>query len=355
MLGLPHTRTTNGFSHCAFTGKIRRWGPMMAPFGYECIHYGVGAEGPDTPGWAGHVEVMTIKQQTELAGMTIEEGHVPMHLANIGHPLYRAFNQRLKTLLGQWVKPGDVVCLPMGKAHAEAVQHLLPLTVETGIGYPDWISGYRIYESEAWRHWHIGVEKRHPWISEWVVPNYFDVLEWDLRPQPAGVGDYFLFMGRQTAQKGMNEIEALADALPEETFLVCGQNTENIGWKGRPNIRYRTPAIGRARSGLIGRAKAVLMPSQMLEPFGGVAVEAMLTGTPVLTTPFGAFTETVPAKWRCRTLGDWLRAIAKLGEEVPSAIRAYAQQKFGLGPVGAQYHQIFQELPGLRTHGFYAR
>ena len=35
ILGLPHTVTIDEFSHCAFTGKILRFPPMMKSVGYE--------------------------------------------------------------------------------------------------------------------------------------------------------------------------------------------------------------------------------------------------------------------------------------------------------------------------------
>ena len=41
ILGLPHTITSNEFSHCAFTGKVLRFGPMMLSRGFEVYHYGV--------------------------------------------------------------------------------------------------------------------------------------------------------------------------------------------------------------------------------------------------------------------------------------------------------------------------
>jgi hypothetical protein len=41
LLAIPHTITTDDFSHCAFTGKVLRFSPMMRSVGYEVFHYGV--------------------------------------------------------------------------------------------------------------------------------------------------------------------------------------------------------------------------------------------------------------------------------------------------------------------------
>lgn len=57
MLGLPHTRPVSELSHCAYTGKVMRFGPMMAAEGHEVIHYGVGE--PETTGWTDHVPVLS--------------------------------------------------------------------------------------------------------------------------------------------------------------------------------------------------------------------------------------------------------------------------------------------------------
>ena len=42
---IPHTITSPEFSHCAFTGKVLRFAPMMRSRGYVVIHYGVEGSG----------------------------------------------------------------------------------------------------------------------------------------------------------------------------------------------------------------------------------------------------------------------------------------------------------------------
>ena len=67
-------------------------------------------------------------------------------LANIGTPLYREFNKRFRKALLDRYQSGDIVCLPFGEAHKEAVDNLEVLAVETGIGYPDSSLPFRIRE-----------------------------------------------------------------------------------------------------------------------------------------------------------------------------------------------------------------
>lgn len=358
MLGLPHTRTVSEMSHCAFTGKVRRWGPMMAPLGYECLHYGVGA--PDTVGWAGHIQVMEPEEQNRLAGTDIMNTgrNFVGNIADVGHDLYREFNKRLRALLHTHVRPKDTICLPFGHGHSDAVQGLLGQCIETGIGYPTAVCGYRIYESSAWMHWHVGRGGRSPWNSEWVVPNYFDPEEWPERPTPPSAGRYVLYLGRLTPIKGLWEIRAMALAMPDVDFVLCGQGEIPELFEGVPNLIYHEPVHGMDRARLMHDALAVVMPTLYVEPFGGVSVEAMLTGTPALTSNHSAFMETIPEQFRCNLLVDWITAIRSIqngtADLYSHMLRTEALRKYSLASCAERYDHIFQQLPAMRAKGWYA-
>jgi hypothetical protein len=84
----------------------------------------------------------------------------------------------------------------------------------------------------------------------------------------------------------------------------------------------------------------------------------MLTGTPVLSVDYGAFSETIPDYFRCHTQADWIAAI-DLADQLyggkKSACRDLqkrTQAIYGLDPIGKRYDAIFQQVPALRKYGW---
>lgn len=352
--GLPHTRTTGIFSHCAYTSKIRRWAQMLSPLGYECVHLGV--EEADSPGWAAQVSLMSREEQAALMGYDPGQPTAKFigDAADVSNPVYREFNRRLKDWLDRHAEPDDVLCAPFGHGHQQGFAGREHQVIETGIGYPTCFTGYRIYESYAWFHWHLGKEDRQAWISEWVIPNYFDLSEWPLRKTKPENGEYVLFFGRITASKGINVVWNLARMRPDLRFVLCGQGDPSP-WMTEPNLEYHPPVHGMDRAKMFHGAKVVLVPTEYLEPFGGVAVEAMLTGTPVLTSAHGAFAETVKCpKCRCHTAGDWLAGLDVAMGKNPSALHEWAASRYSLQAVAPQYDRIFKQVPGIRRDGWNA-
>ena len=113
-----------------------------------------------------------------------------------------------------------------------------------------------------------------------------------------------------------------------------------------PVVEYIGYADVKKRAELLSKAKAVFTPSTYLEPFCGVHVEAMLCGTPVITTDFGAFTDYVInglTGYRCNTLQDFVDAARLVEDLSPRVIRKYAT-KFTLDSVKWEYQRWFQDL-----------
>ena len=346
ILGLPHTITTEQFSHCAFTGKVKKFSPMMRNIGYEVWHYGVeGAEsGADV-----QVDVMS---RAEQIGLTGHDHSDPTKFhgddANVGNALYRTYNTKLRPLLEQNVGSLDIVCHPFGHAHVGYAETHRGQNVETGIGYPTTAYDLRVYESRAWQAWHQGKYGRGGTGYEWVIPNYFVADDWPTQTSPE---DYVLYFGRICDIKGLPTIVEMARAMPHQRFVICGQGNPTPYLK-TPNIEYRKPVLGKERAPLLGNAKLVVMPTNYIEPFGGVAVEAMMTGTPVAAVPYGVFPETIwhgVTGWHCRTLHDWIQAVALASELERPTIAQVARAKYSLEAVAPEYDRVFQMVRGLRT------
>lgn len=347
LLGIFHTQHTAAYSHCAFTGKVLRFPRMMQAQGYEVIDYSnEGSEAQATE----HVPLLSRQEFTALYGE-----HNPTAFygdrAVIGSPGHAAFEAKLIAALRERLKPQDIICHPFGHAH-QRLMELFPAHqhVETGIGYSTLMpNSFRIFESYAWMHYHQGKESRNGRNYEWVVPNYYDLADWDVS---AKHGTYLAFLGRITELKGLATIRAIADHSPWPIH-IHGQG-DLSPWQ-HPNIHYLGPISGRDRSAFLGGARALLAPSVFTEPFCGMAVEAMLCGTPVISVDYGAMTETVQPGmgFRCHTLQHWLDAIHNVGTLSRASIAKRARKTYSLDTCGKRYDAIFQQLNALYRQGWY--
>ena len=355
LLGLPHTITNLEFSHCAFTGKILRFPSMMKGLGYEIIHYGV--EGAETEANE-QVQVMTkVEQAFYLGHAGDDKTKFYADDANTEKPIFLEFNKRLRELLANRVTQADLVLLPFGHGHHGAVGDMPYKLVESGIGYPTLYNQapLKIFESNAWMHFHQGRENRWGKNYEWVIPNYFNPGDWKLQLKPDQ--KLVVFLGRICKEKGLATIVEVAKARPDLKFVICGQGDPEP-YLTQDNILYLAPMTGKIRSMLLGTASAVLMPTEFTEPFGGVSVEAQLCGTPVLSTTYGGFTETIEDEvtgFRCHTLGDYLAALNRVQHLDRQYICDRARRLWGYDRVSKMYDRAFQMIDDLRGEGWYSR
>lgn len=326
---------------------------MLKAEGFTTIAYCVGE--PDNPeGWDDVVQVLTPTEQQELLGYDpLDTGAKFVgDAANVGSPLYVEFNRRLATILKDAVGGDDLIACHFGHAAKAALtpEHIQHHAVETGVGYPVCFTRARIYESIAWWNKHCGSDQRNPWLSEWVIPNDFDPRDWPLRSQDLRSG-YVLYMGRICEIKGLNVVWQMAKARPDLEFVLAGQGDPSP-WMTEPNIRYVGPVHGMERAALMHGARCVVMPTQYLEPFGGVSIEAMMTGTPCITSNHSCFLENIPADLRATTLRDWLACLEVAEGYDPMALRFATVNRWSSEVVGKQYAKVLPTIPGLLRDGF---
>ncbi len=96
--------------------------------------------------------------------------------------------------------------------------------------------------------------------------------------------------------KGAKIFLGLADAFPGERFLLVGHPTNEVdlGYRRRFEARENIELSGRQRPReFLTKSKLVLVPSQLPEPFGRIAVEALANRIPVLASMTGGLEEII--------------------------------------------------------------
>jgi len=348
VVGIFHTKHSMDFSHCAFTGKALRFSKMMRPFGYHLIEYA--NEGSESEA-AEKVSLLNAKEFAEFYGARQDTEFVGDR-ALVGSPGHKLFETRLIEEMHKRVQPRDIICHPFGDAHEKVMEEFPDnFHVETGIGYPRLMkNSFKIFESYAWLHYHLGKEGRQGSHYDFVIPNYFDLADWEPKYEP---GDYIAFLGRIGTSKGLDTIYEIAKRI-DMKIVLCGQG-DPTPWRHK-NIEYRGPISGRARSEFLRNAYCALMPTTFVEPFGGSGVEAMLCGTPLVAVDYGAFTETVQigvTGYRCKVLKQWLGAIQAVRKLDRKVVAETARRKYSLEACGAMYDSAFRQIDDLNEYGWY--
>jgi len=349
--GLPHTVTSPEYNACAFTQKVLKLCKGLTRAGHEVIHYGHEDSAVEC---TRHVSVSFNRDLEAAYGSYDWRKEFFRHDTN--DVAYRNFSDRCNAELRLSKAPGDFLLIPFGFGHeriAKANQDLF--VVESGIGYP-WVlprevARWKVFESYAVRnavHGGDRVSRANNDDYEVVIPNYFEAD--DFGPVSPSKG-YVLYLGRITRAKGIHiVIEACQRA--GKRLLIAGQGDLSKEYSGGlEGVEVLGYADRETRQKLMREAECLMIPSQYIEPFGGVAVEAMMSGTPVVTSDTGAFTEWVVQGrngYRCRTMGQYVWALNNVQLLDRWLIRLFAIRNFSLEAVIPQFIEYFQSIADTR-------
>lgn len=350
ILGVPHTVTSKDYVACAYTQKVLKFGKMMTSLGHEVIHYG--HEDSDLI-CSEHVTVVT-NNDLEIAYGNYDWRN-SFYRYDYNDHAYQTFYKNAIAEVGKRKQKHDFI-LPFWGVGVKPVCDAHPdlICVEPGIGYAGGhFARWKVFESYAIYSAYYGLSSVGQCKQDWydvVIPNYFDPDDFLFQENKQ---DYFLFLGRVYSGKGVHIAVQVTEKIGAK-LIVAGQNPNNMQFP--PHVEFVGYADAEKRKYLMANAKGALVPSMYNEPFGGVQIEMLFSGTPTITTDWGAFPENNihgVTGYRCRTFEHFLWAARNIDKIDPKNCRQYAEN-FTLDRVGRMYEEYFQSVLNVHTgNGWY--
>jgi glycosyltransferase involved in cell wall biosynthesis len=347
VVSLPHTQTSDDFASCAYTQKVVRFCNMMKSQGHHVTLYAGAINEAECDEL---VSIITVPEQAK-AMADLKVNHY-LDFPWTDNPLWRKFNAAAIGAILERLEPRDFICL-IGGTPQRIIANAFPehMSVEFGIGYAGTFAKYRVFESYAWMHTVAGagssniMAEQGRWFDD-VIPNQFD----ERHTLGDGKGGYALYLGRITELKGYKIAQdaCIAAGVP---LVLAGPGKGNGGYG-----KFVGEVTPEERVKLLQGACCLVAPTQYIEPFGTVAIEAMACGTPVICSDWGGFTDTVEpgVGLRCRTLKDFVNGVraAAAGDFTRSYIANHAKQRYSMPVVAEQYEEYFARLMTLWDKGW---
>ena len=189
-----------------------------------------------------------------------------------------------------------------------------------------------------------------PWAAN--IPNALDLSLYPCKPHR---GDYLLFLGRMSPDKGAHRAIAVAMELGLPLKMAGKKREpkeeEYFAEFVEPHLGSSIEWLGEVPHGtkveLLQDARATLFPIEWEEPFGLVMIESMACGTPVIATRHGAVPEVIE-HGRSGLIVDHYRempAALEASETLdPLECRHYVEERFAPERMVGDYLDAYRDV-----------
>jgi glycosyltransferase involved in cell wall biosynthesis len=185
----------------------------------------------------------------------------------------------------------------------------------------------------------------NPSWNDAVIPNAFTPDEFEFRSTK---DDYCLYLGRISADKGIHLAIQMTEYTGQRLIIAGPGDLSALNYQSVPkHVTMFGYANVDQRRELLSGARALIAPTYYVEPFGNMVVEALMSGTPVITTDWGGFIDTNVeglTGFRCRNFADFVQAMENINQIRPQDCRDWAVENFNETVVHEKFDRYFQNI-----------
>jgi len=180
-------------------------------------------------------------------------------------------------------------------------------------------------------------------------------IDLDVYQSGPGDGGYLLFMGRMSAEKGVDSAVRIAHASGQPLLLATkirsAAEREYFEREVRPLLGPHDKLMNEpplaSRLEMLRGATALINPIMWPEPFGLVMAEALATATPVLAFPRGAAPEIIndgKTGFLCWDEADMATAVSQVRHIDRAKCRAAAEERFSMQRMACDYARLYRRV-----------
>ena len=189
-----------------------------------------------------------------------------------------------------------------------------------------------------------------PWVA-----NCHNALDLGAYPVHSERGEYLLFLGRMSAEKGCHRaVEVAREAgvplriagkmrEPAEREYFEEYVAPHLG----DGVEYLGETSHAKKVALLQKARATLFPIEWEEPFGLVMIESMACGTPVIATRWGAVPEVIEHGRSGIVVDDHRQMAAALADADrldPADCRRSVEERFSSERMVREYEAAYESV-----------